>query len=234
MTTTLHRAVITAVTAERDAVAEALHDRAAVRVGPYEALRGRGRDGEVLVVAGGIGPAAAAACAATVVATAAPAELVSMGIGGAFTGARLASGDVALASTIVFADLGAASPERFLDLNALGLDGGAAVETDAAQLTALRDLLSAAGLHVAVGPVLTLATTTGTNDRATELMALHGAVAEAMEGAGIAHVAVLNGLPVLELRTISNQVGDRDRDAWDLPAALGSLRAAALAWLGPE
>lgn len=216
-------AVITAVSAEREAVARALGDEVrAQRIGPYD---GRITD-DVVVVAGGVGPAAAAAAAATVVAHLPVDCLVSMGVAGAFPSARLSLGDVVLATTMVAADLGAMSPERFLDLSAIGLDGGAATTCDLAWVAAARERLVAAGLHVALGPVLTLSTATGTAERAAELMAQHGALAEAMEGAGVAHVSVLHDLPCAEVRTVSNEVGDRDRDAWDLPGALTALTAA--------
>jgi len=212
--------VVTAVAAERDAIAGAGET---VAVGPYTARRA----GNVLVLAGGVGPAAAAAAAAYAVATHDVTLLVSMGVAGSFVSARLRPGDAALASTIVAADLGAMSPERFLDVAALGLDGLAAVDCEPHLVATARDRLAAAGLHVAVGPVLTLSTATGTGERAAELMARHGAVAEAMEGAGVAHVAVLHDIPVLEVRTISNEVGPRDRDSWDLGAAVAALGAAA-------
>ena len=95
----------------------------------------------------------------------------------------------------------------------------------------VRERLLAAGLHVVVGPVLTLSTATGTEDRAAHLMSEHGAVAEAMEGAGVAHVAVLHRIPVSEVRVISNQVGDRDHSTWDLKGALAALTPAARAVL---
>ncbi|HEX8001996.1 MAG TPA: futalosine hydrolase [Mycobacteriales bacterium] len=220
--------VVTAVAAERDAVADGIGSPQAVTVGPYGSSRRcetGGRD--VLVVAGGVGPAAAAAATAHVVATHDVALVVSMGVAGAFASARLKHGDTAVATTIVAADLGAMSPERFLDLAALGLDGGAAVDCPAPLVTTVRERLDAAGLHVAVGAILTLSTMTGTAERAAELMARHGGVAEAMEGAGVAHVAALHGIPVLEVRTISNEVGLRDRTSWDLVTALTSLGTAA-------
>lgn len=224
--------VVTAVAAERDAVADGIGSPQAVTVGPYESCRRCETDGpDVLVVAGGVGPAAAAAAAAHVVATHEVSLVVSMGVAGAFASSRLRHGDVALATSIVAADLGAMSPERFLDLTALGLDGGAAVDCRTDLVTAARDRLDAAGLHVAVGAILTLSTMTGTAERAAELMAAHGAVAEAMEGAGVAHVAALHGLPVLEVRAISNAVGVRDRASWDLATALISLGQAAGALL---
>lgn len=219
--------VVTAVHQERDAVARALAGVQSQRVGPYDVRVGRAGSVDVLVVAGGVGPAAAAAAAATVTAHLPVDELVSMGVAGAYPSARLHHGDVVVATTIVAADLGAMSPDRFLDLGALGLDGGAAVTCDVGRVAMVRERLLASGQHVVVGPVLTLSTASGTEDRAAHLMSEHGAVAEAMEGAGVAHVAALHDLPVLEVRTISNTVGDRDRASWDLPAAIAALTPAA-------
>lgn len=225
-------AVITAVGAERDAVADGIGEPQSVSYGPYTHSRRCETDGEdVIVVAGGVGPAAAAAAAAHLAATEPLSLLVSLGVGGAFAAGGLAARDVAVASSIVAADLGAMSPERFLDLGALGLDGGATVETDPVLVDLVTARLRQAGLRVGCGPVLTLSTMTGTRDRAAELFGAHGAIAEAMEGAGVAHVATVHGLPVLEVRAISNAVGDRDRESWDLLGALESLTVAAEALL---
>jgi futalosine hydrolase len=61
------------------------------------------------------------------------------------------------------------------------------------------------------------------------------AVAEGMEGAGVVAAAVLNGVPVAEVRAISNAVGPRDRAAWQIPLALESLGRAVAAITGdPE
>lgn len=226
--------VVTAVAAERDAIADGIGAPQATTVGPYASCRRCETGGQdVLVVAGGVGPAAAAAATAHVVATHDVSLVVSMGVAGAFASSRLRHGDTAVATSIVAADLGAMSPERFLDLAALGLDGGATVDCPADLVATTRDRLDAAGLRVAVGAILTLSTMTGTAERAAELMSRHGAVAEAMEGAGVAHVAAMHDLPVLEVRAISNEVGLRDRTSWDLVTALTSLGTAAGALFQP-
>ena len=63
--------------------------------------------------------------------------------------------------------------------------------------------------------------------RADALRARHpGVLAEAMEGFGVAEAAALYGLPVLEVRAVSNPVGPRDRDAWRIGAALAALTGA--------
>ena len=79
-----------------------------------------------------------------------------------------------------------------------------------------------------VGDVLTVSTVTGTAARADWLRARWpDAVAEAMEGFGVASAAQRAGAAFAELRTISNPVGPRDRAAWQLPPALAALETAA-------
>jgi len=58
-------------------------------------------------------------------------------------------------------------------------------------------------------------------------LAMPEAVAEAMEGFGVATAASRAGTAFAELRTISNPVGPRDRDLWRLTEALAALEAAA-------
>jgi futalosine hydrolase len=55
------------------------------------------------------------------------------------------------------------------------------------------------------------------------------AVAEGMEGFGVAVAAAAAGIPFAELRTISNPIGPRDRAAWRIPDALAALAAAGAA-----
>lgn len=46
---------------------------------------------------------------------------------------------------------------------------------------------------------------------------------ESMEGAAFYFVALQEGIPCVEIRTVSNLVGERDRSKWDIPAALDTL-----------
>ena len=203
--------IVTAVDAERDAVAQAVGARAQADVGPYPALRGKG----VTIVAGGVGPAAAAAATATALSIDAGRYdlAISAGIGGGFSG-RAAIGDVVEATVIVAADLGADSPDGFLSLDALGFGSGEMAATP----------LGIGGAKC--GPVMTVSTVTGTAARAAEL-AGRGGYAEAMEGYGVAEAAARPGIPVGELRGISNEVGVRGAVSWDIGAALAALQEAA-------
>jgi futalosine hydrolase len=71
---------------------------------------------------------------------------------------------------------------------------------------------------------------TGTAATADELgRRFPDAVAEGMEGAGVAAAAARRGVPFGEIRAISNRVGPRDRDAWQIPLALERLGKAVAA-----
>ncbi|ASA24648.1 futalosine hydrolase [Paenibacillus donghaensis] len=200
--------IVTAVAAERDAV---LHG-----------LRGSSRFD---VVAAGAGTAAAAAGTAAALAAGSYGCVISAGIGGGFPGAAPV-GSLVLASEMIAADLGAETPEGFRSAAELGF-GSVSVPAHRGTVEALAAALAAAGLAVSTGSVLTVSTATGTAGTAARLAARHpGAVAEAMEGHGVAVAAEARRLPVLELRAISNAVGPRDRDAWKIGEALEALSAA--------
>jgi futalosine hydrolase len=115
------------------------------------------------------------------------------------------------ATSFVAADLGAASPKGFLSLSTLGFGPSELPATPIEVPDALR------------GPVLTVSTATGSATRARELAARHRAAAEAMEGFGVATAAQRFATPCAEVRTISNVVGERDRERWDIPVALAAL-----------
>lgn len=200
--------VITAVPAEMEAV-----------------LRGLRGDERFDVLAAGVGPAAAAAGAARMLAMAGYGLAVSAGIGGGFPG-RAELGSLVVAKEIVAADLGAETSEGFSSLEELGY-GCNRIQADAALVGGLTRALLAAGLPVNTGPVLTVSTVTGTAESAAKLSArVPGAAAEAMEGYGVAIAASHCGVPVVELRAVSNLVGPRDRPGWRVKEALDVLEAA--------
>ncbi|WP_408606738.1 futalosine hydrolase [Catenuloplanes japonicus] len=185
-----------------------------------------GVDTQIVVAAVGVGPAEAAAGTARLLALAEAAgrpyaSVISAGIGGGLAG-RAAIGDTVIGTRSVAADLGADSPDGYLPIEELGF-GSSVVITDDGLTTLLRDSLPDA----LAGDVLTVNTVTGTADRADALAGRHpSAIAEAMEGYGVAVAARAAGVAFAELRTISNPVGPRDRAAWNLPAAFTALTAA--------
>ncbi|MET0419235.1 MAG: futalosine hydrolase [Actinoplanes sp.] len=196
--------VVTAVAAEANAVRAGADPR------------------HVVVEPVGVGPAAAAAGTARLLAAGRYRAVVSAGIAGGFPG-RAPVGSTVLGTRSIAADLGAETPDGFLPVDDLGF-GSSVVEADAALVKAL-----AAALPGAItGEVLTLSTVTGTAATAARLAErFPSAVAEAMEGYGVAVAAA--GLPFVELRTISNPIGPRDRTAWRLKEAFAALSTASAA-----
>jgi futalosine hydrolase len=219
--------VVTAVQAERQAVADRIGDTRIDRTGRYPRWIAGTAAGEVAVASCGVGPAAAAAGTAILLAQAGYDLVVCAGIAGAF-GARGAVGGLVVADRIVHADLGADSPSGFLALHELGFG-----ETEH-ELPAELVALAATRTGGLVGPVLTVSTATGTNSRAGLLAARHAAVAEAMEGAGVYAATRPNGVPMLEIRGLSNVVGRRDLSTWNIPGALAALGTALAALVAEE
>lgn len=215
--------VVTAVTAERDAILAGLGARGvnaadvAATDDPAAATAG------AHVVTIGVGVASAAARTARWMTERhlqghAYDAVINAGIGGAYVG-RGALGDIVVGRRTIAADLGADSPDGYLPLSELGF-GNDALDADP-------DLFErvASALPTAVtGSILCVHTVTGTAGRAAELAGRHpDAVAEAMEGWGVATAAEDHGVPFVEIRTVSNLVGPRDRSAWRIDLAMGAL-----------
>jgi futalosine hydrolase len=187
-----------------------------------EAVRAGADPRHVVVEPVGVGPAAAAAGTARLLAAARYRAVVSAGIAGGFAG-RAEVGATVLGVRSIAADLGAETPDGFLTVDELGF-GSSVVEADTAFVKALAAALPAA----ITGDILTLSTVTGTAATASRLAGrFPAAVAEAMEGYGVAVAAA--GLPFAELRTISNPIGPRDRSAWRLGEAFTALSTASAA-----
>ena len=186
------------------------------------------------VVVSGVGAVNAALEAQRAILESRPVLALSVGVGGAYPGSGLAVGGVAVSSEMVFAGLGALDGARFLDLEALGLPlleaaGGPVFNRLPAAPVAAA---FAARAGAALGPILTLETVTGSLEGALDLEArVPGALAESMEGAGVALAARRAGVPCLEVRGVSNAVGPRDRSAWRIGDALSGLaRALEAGW----
>lgn len=202
--------VMTAVEAERDAV-----------------LRGLGANSRVDVKLAGVGPASAAAQTALALAGGGTYSLVvSAGIAGGFAG-QAEVGTLVVASHIVAGDLGVETGEGFASVDTLGF-GRSRLATEKLGAERLVQALRARGWTVCSGPIVTVSTATGTAETAAVLAdRVPGVAAEGMEGFGVASAAHLCGIPVIELRAVSNAVGPRNREAWDVPGALALLTAAA-------
>ncbi|MFJ3642659.1 futalosine hydrolase [Streptomyces sp. NPDC090108] len=212
--------VATAVPAERDAVARAFPGPAGEVPLPGASVHRTAAGYDLL--AAGVGPALAAASTAAALTWAALegapyALVVSAGIGGGFA-PDAPVGSLVVADAITAADLGAETADGFLPVTELGFG----TVTHRPPESLVRAARAATGAPC--GTVLTVSTVTGTAARAAGLRARHPhALAEGMEGFGVAEAAAAHGVPVLEIRAVSNPVGPRDRAAWRIGDALAAL-----------
>jgi futalosine hydrolase len=213
--------VVTAVAAERDAILAGLGARG-LDAGDAAATDGPTTAGAHALTVG-VGIASAAARTARWLTERQRHgntydAVISAGIGGAYVG-RGALGDIVVGRRTIAADLGADSPDGYLTLSDLGF-GTDAMDADPDLFERVASVLPAA----VTGSVLSVHTVTGTAARAAELTDRHpDAVAEAMEGWGVATAAEDHGAPFVEIRTVSNLVGPRDRSAWRIDLAMGAL-----------
>jgi futalosine hydrolase len=209
--------VVTAASAEREAVL-AGRSPAIGMVDGIEVHRAITPAGLLDVVSSGIGAVRAAVATSSALRNGYD-LVISAGVAGGFPAAEIAG--VVAASAVVHADLGAETADGFASMADLGwgpirFDLDDALTAEVAHRT-----------HAMVGAILTVSTVTGSQARADQLRTAHpDAVAEAMEGVGVYQAAVQVGVPFAEVRTVSNRVGPRDRDAWRITDALAALTRA--------
>ena len=163
--------------------------------------------------------------------------VLNFGIAGSFDTETAPLGTPVLANAEVYPEYGLATSNcidprgiKFPQWNAA--EGGAGNDKDVwdtIELTpkeSLRTLKLNTPPHVA-GTSLSVAGVTGTTERAVQLKQRYTALTENMEGFSLALACVQAGIPFVELRTISNVVGSRDRADWDIELAFTRLGQAA-------
>ena len=180
---------------------------------------------QIALVRTGVGPVNAAFALTRFLMENAVGTVIGCGIGGAYPGSNIEIGDAVCAESETYGDLGADSPEGFLDMRALGFP--VIAEPSPIYNTMLLDVFPTKRRAAFV----TCATCTGSDAAAEALVRRTGGAVESMEGAAIVHVARLMGVRVGEVRGISNVVGRRDRSTWRVREAAGAARAAVIGWI---
>ena len=147
----------------------------------------------------GVGPVEAAATTARALERDRPDAVLHVGVAG---GRRLIPGAVVLGTEAVYCDLSAGIP--VVD-------------------RALPDPALLSTLQAAVPEAISLAIATSASVSDSESAATRAFRAEAMEGFGVLRACELAGVPAVELRVISNDIGEGDRERWRIRRGLEVL-----------
>lgn len=219
-------ALACAVPLECDLILSALKGRRKAEGMSMGTIAGR----QVVVAVSGPGQANAARAATQLALMVNPRAMMNIGIAGAYKGAGYDLSDVLAASSETYADTGAMERGGLIGLEAMGMPLMSKGRTQYFEtLTTDKKLLKAAEQHVdGTGAFLTVSQVSGTQGRAAKLRARHDALCENMEGAAIAQTCLYYGIPMLEVRGISNVAGVRDKSEWRIEAAARNCQLAVM------
>lgn len=195
-------------------------------------------DQEICLCVGGMGKVNAAHAATLLFTQFRPKLLLLFGIGGAYPAAGAHVGDIAIAQEEIAGDEGVLTLDGFKDTEYISIPLARAAGSNffncfpASEMllnrarNAVTRVMDSGRIHT--GTFVTLSTCTGTSNRAAQLDTRYHGLCENMEGAAVAQVATLHGIPWLEIRGISNIVEDRDINKWDIPRAAEAAQKAVL------
>ena len=169
----------------------------------------------------GLGPAEAAFNATRFIKNAKPEAVILAGIAGAYKGAGLYPGDIAIATAEVFGDLGRCTEKGIEPIVLKNKKLSFVFSLDSPWHKRLWAMILAY-YPVTLGPFVTVSCVSGTSQRARELKERFSACAENMEGAAIARICAHYKIPFLEIRGISNMVSHLDTAKWETEKALAN------------
>lgn len=235
--------LLSAVAQENSLLCAQLQHAKTHTCGPLQYQRGILGTHDVALATTGISTANAAGCSAMLLHQLQPSAVISCGCGGAYYGSGLKVGDLALARAEIYADTGAITSNGFLTMRDLNLPLLHQHHTQyynhfpvcsslrECALPALQKFAAQQNCTLEQGNFVTVATCSGTDTRATEVLEATAGICENMEGAAVAHMCCLFGTPFIEVRAISNMVEARNMAQWDLPGAMLRAQEAVLFWL---
>lgn len=150
--------------------------------------------------------------------------VVLFGIGGAYS--RMAQGDIAVAQNENYAEEGVLTQDGWQPME---LTGFPLLENEKKYYNTFpldmeisgfaASALDEAGLHVHSGNFVTVSQCSGTTETGQLLMKRFNGICENTEGAAVVHICTMYGIPVIEIRGISNIVEERDMGKWDIKSA---------------
>ncbi len=177
----------------------------------------------------GIGMLASGVKLTQLAATHKPELIIQMGIAGSYS-KKEPLGKVMIIASESIADLGAREKGVFKDLFETGLQKENEAPFKKRKLTnpAIRSLNVLKSDLVAA---VTINEITTSPKRIKEIIAAHNPVLESMEGAALHYVGSLTKTPFIQIRAVSNYVGERNKAKWKLKESIEQLEAYVITYL---
>jgi futalosine hydrolase len=224
--------IVAAMEQELDLLIEACRPESGGYVAGYRHYSGTMGKHAIRIGITGVGIASASMALGAFCATETPEAAIMVGSAGMFPGFGLCVGDLVVAQTEILSELGVVSGPGIGDGDLLKLSG---VDQEISLDGALSGQIVKAGQEVAkvaFGKSLTVTGASANMDHAVLRVKQFGALAENMEGYALALAGQRFGIPVAEIRGISNETGDRNRLNWDFKTAMALPQKAVLEFLG--
>ncbi len=232
--------IISAVPVESNSIARRLRSTSAKSSGVLSFRTGRLGGAKIAFVASGMGKTNAAHAATVLIRNYHPSLVINFGISGAYPSSKLKPGDIAVASEEVYADEGVLMKNGFHTLEYIDIPllkkgrrryfNEFPADKESSRL--MMDAAAACGFRALQGTFATVSTCTGTRRQSEELEKRFKVICENMEGASIAHVCLIYGIPFVEVRGISNIAEDRDTSKWDIRTASANCQKTVMEFVG--
>ncbi len=147
--------------------------------------------------------------------------VIQAGIGGTFSTDIAPLGSTVIVQRDVFADLGIEEQKSFSTLFESGFAGSNDFPFKGGQLENNYDFIKQLPLRK-VGAI-TVNKVSDDSFQSDTFLKKYDAAVESMEGAALHYVCLNEEVPFLQLRSISNQVGERDKARWQFKHSIAAL-----------
>ncbi len=220
--------IVAAVPQETALVRRRLEQTRTTRSGHIRLINGQLQGLRVGIAHSGLGVVNMAALMTAVLPRSRPEQVFLIGCGGGYPESGLEIGDLAVAESETYGDLGVLTPEGFL--HAADLENRT---TDKSSFNVQKKYffnkeklkeIKAEFPHVRSGPFVTVSCCSGTAESSLRLQQRTGGICENMEGAAAAQLCAEFAVPMLELRGISNPTGTRDPELWNIEKGVGAAQ----------
>ncbi|GAB3430378.1 futalosine hydrolase [Niabella aquatica] len=154
-----------------------------------------------------------------------PSVIIQAGIAGGFHN-EMPLGTVVAVLQDEFGDIGVTEKGRWQSVFDMGfLDTGTKPFKEGVLKNPNKILLERCGLEKVKAVTVNEVTT---NKTRIQLFKKRGVLIETMEGAALHYVALMEKIPFLQIRSLSNYVGERDKSRWQISDAIANLNGALL------